>query len=234
MTENLSQLEFEVEEARAKLASDLAVLRSPQTYREFGAELKSDAKSAVQRAIDDVKARAAANPSAALAIGAGLAWRLIKHPPIATALIGAGVLSLWRTTPARINDDDYLGTAQQRLGEQVSDAAEAVKDYAAEQVVAVREKVSAYAETARERVQEVAASAAEQAAETLEQARDAATHIPDKAVNGAQRATRQFGRAVADEGMRNQLLLGAAGLAVAAALGIAYQRRTYDERAAWN
>ena len=99
-----------------------------------------------------------------------------------------------------------------------------MKDYAAEQVVAAREKVSAYAETARERVQEVAASAAEQAAETLEQARDAATHIPDKAVNGAQRATHQFGRAVADEGMRDQLLLGAAGLAVAAALGIVYQR----------
>ena len=114
-----------------------------------------------------------------------------------------------------------------------SDAAEAVTDYATEQVVAAREKVSAYAETAREKVQEVAASAAEQAAETLEQARDAATHIPDKAVNGAQRATRQFGRAVADGGMRDQLLLGAAGLAVAAALGIAY-RRTHDERAAWN
>jgi hypothetical protein len=233
VTENLSLLELQVEEARAKLASDLAILRSPQTYREFGEELKSDAKSAVQRAIDDVKARAAANPSAALAIGAGLAWRLVKHPPIATALIGAGVLSLWRTTPARINEDDYLKTAQQRLGEQVSDAAETVKDYAAEQVVAGREKVSAYAETARERVQEVAASAAEQAAETLEQARDAATHIPDKAVNAAQRATHQFGRAVADEGVRNQILLGAAGLAVAAALGIAY-RRTHDERAAWN
>jgi hypothetical protein len=228
VTENLSLLELQVEEARAKLASDLAILRSPQTYREFGAELKSNAKSAVQRAIDDLKARAAANPSAALAIGAGLGWRLIKHPPIATALVGAGVLSLWRTTPARINDGDYLGTAQVRLGQQVSDAAEAVKDYAAEQVVAAREKVSAY------RVQEVAASAAEQAAETLEQARDAATHIPDKAVNAAQRATRHFGRAVADEGMRNQLLLGAAGLAVAAALGIAYQRRTHDERAAWN
>jgi hypothetical protein len=222
VTENLSLLELQVEEARAKLASDLAILRSPQTYREFGAELKSNAKSAVQRAMDDLKARAAANPSAALAIGAGLGWRLIKHPPIATALIGAGVLSLWRTTPARINDGDYLGTAQVRLGQQVSDAAEAVKDYAAEQVVAAREKVSAY------RVQEVAASAAEQAAETLEQARDAATHIPDKAVIAAQRATRQFGRAVADDGMRDQLLLGAAGLAVAAALGIAYQRRAHD------
>jgi hypothetical protein len=224
VTEDLSFLELQVEEARAKLASDLALLRSPQTYREFGAELKADAKSAVQRAIDDVKARAAANPSAALAIGAGLAWRLVKHPPIATALIGAGVLSLWRTTPARINDDDYLGTAQQHLGEQVSDAAEAVKNYAAEQVVAAQKKVSAYAETARERVQEVAASATEQAAETFEQAREAATHIPDKAVDATQRATRQFGRALADEGMRDQLLLGAAGLAVAAALGIVYQR----------
>jgi hypothetical protein len=232
VTENLSLLELQVEEARAKLASDLAILRSPQTYREFGAELKSDAKSAVQRAIDDVKARAAANPTAALAIGAGLAWRLVKHPPIATALIGAGVLSLWRTTPARIHDDDYLGTAQVRLGEQVSDAAEAVKDYAAEQLVAARAKASAYAETARERVQEVATSATEEAAETLEQARDAAIHIPDKAVNAVQRATRQFGRAMADEGMRDQLLLGAAGLAVATVLGIAYQRRARDGVAA--
>jgi hypothetical protein len=229
VTENLSLLELQAVEARAKLASDLALLRSPQTYREFGAELKSDAKSAVQRAIDDVKARAAANPSAALAIGAGLAWRLVTHPPIATALIGAGVLSLWRTTPARIHDDDYLGTAQVRLGEQVSDAAEAVKDYAAEQVIAAREKASAFADTARERVQEVAASAAEQAAETLEQTRDAATHISDKAVNAAERATRQFGRAVADEGVRDQLLLGAAGFAVAAALGIAYRRRTNNK-----
>ena len=232
MTETLSLLERQVEEARAKLASDLAVLRSPQTYREFATELKSDARSLAQRALNDLKARAATNPTAALAIGAGLGWRLVKHPPIATALIGAGVLSLWRTIPARINDDDYLGTARQRLGEQVSDAAEAMKDYAAEQVVAAREKVSAYSETARERVQEVAASAAEQAAETLEQARDAATHIPDKAVNAAQRGTRQIGRTVADEGMRDQLLLGAAGLAVAGALGIAYQRKTRDGVAA--
>ena len=43
MTEDLSFLELQVEEARAKLASDLALLRLPQTYREFGAELKSDA-----------------------------------------------------------------------------------------------------------------------------------------------------------------------------------------------
>ena len=61
MTENLSELEFEVAQARAKLANDLAILRSPQTYRDFSADLKSDAKSLAQRALDDIKARAATN-----------------------------------------------------------------------------------------------------------------------------------------------------------------------------
>jgi DNA repair exonuclease SbcCD ATPase subunit len=232
--ENLSQLEFEVEQARAKLANDLAVLRSPQTYREFALELKADAKSLAQRALDDLKARAAANPTAALAIGAGLGWRLIKHPPIATALVGAGVLGLWRTTPAPIDDDDYLNTAQRRLREQVGHAAETVKDYAAEKANAAQEKASAYATTARETVKEVASSAVEQATETLERAREAATDVSEKAVNVAQRATSQVGRTVADQGVRDQLLLGAAGLAVAAALGIAYQRRSGNGREAWD
>jgi hypothetical protein len=37
------------------------------------------------------------------------------------------------------------------------------------------------------------------------------------------------GRAVSDDDVRDQLLLGVAGLAVVAALGIAYQSRTGDE-----
>jgi hypothetical protein len=119
VTENLSTLEREVEAARAKLANDLASLRSPQPYREFGANLKSEAQSVVRRMLDDLKARAAANPSAAMAIGAGIAWRLLKDPPIATALIGAGMLSLLRTGPIRVDDEDYLRTAQERFGEQV-------------------------------------------------------------------------------------------------------------------
>ena len=91
----------QVEEARAKLAHDLAFLRSPQPYREFGADLRAGVQSGLRQMLDDLKARAAANPSAALAIGAGIAWRFMKDPPIATALIGAGMLSLWRTTPIR-------------------------------------------------------------------------------------------------------------------------------------
>lgn len=226
MTENLSHLEFEVQEARAKFASDLAVLRSPQTYRKLSADLKSDAKSLAQRALDDLKARAATNPTAALAIGAGLGWRLIKHPPIATALIGAGLFSLWGTTPEPIDDGEYLNTARERFGEQVADATETVTDYAAEKALAAQEKASAYAMTARETAQEVAISAVEQATETFERARDAATDVSEKAVNAAQRATSQLARTVADQEVRDQLLLGVAALAVAAALGISYQHRS--------
>jgi hypothetical protein len=234
VTEALSILEVEVEEARAKLARDLALLRSPQTYREFTAGLKSEAQSVAQRVLDDVKARAAANPSAALAIGAGIAWRLLKHPPIATALIGAGLLSLWRTAPVRVEEEDYLSTAQQRFGEQVSEAVETVKDYAAETVTSAQEKASDYAQAARQKIQGLAVSAAEEAAERIEHAREAAKHIPDQAVNAAQRASSEFDRAINDEGVRDQVLLGVAGFAVVAALGVAYERRRGDELRTWN
>jgi hypothetical protein len=233
VTENLSKLEVEVEEARDKLARDLTLLRSPQTYREFTSGLKSDAQSVAQRVLADVKARAAANPTAALAIGAGIAWRLFKHPPIATALIGAGVLSLWRTSSVRVEKEDYLTTAQQRLGEQVSEAAETVKDYAAETVTSAQEKASDYAQAARQKIQGLAASAAEEAAKRIEHAREAAKHIPDQAVDAAQRARSQFDRAINDEGVRDQVLLGVAGLAVVAAVGVAYQRQGRDELRTW-
>jgi hypothetical protein len=229
VSDNLSSLELEVEQARTKLASDLALLRSPQPYRNFSADLKSSAQSVLQRFFDDLKARAASNPSAALAIGAGVAWKLMRDPPIATALIGAGMLSLWRTTPVFVDDQDYLGTAQQRFGEQVTEAADAVKEYAAESVVAAREKVGAYAQSAGETIERLATSAVEETAVNMEHARAAAKQIPDKAIDAARRASSQFSRAVRDEGVRDQVLLGLAGLAVATALGVAYQRRASDE-----
>jgi hypothetical protein len=43
VTDNLTKLEFEVEEARARFANDLAELRSPQTYRQFTTDLKAEA-----------------------------------------------------------------------------------------------------------------------------------------------------------------------------------------------
>jgi hypothetical protein len=230
VTENLHRLESDVEAARAKLARNLALLRSPQPYRQSGTALKSEAHALSQRILDDLKARAAANPSAALAIGAGIGWRLFKHPPIATALVGVGLLSLWRTKPMPLADQGYLATAQRRLGEQVSEAADTVKDYAVDTAVAGREKVGAYAQSALETAEDFAASATERAANTLEGAREAATHASDRVVNAVQRAT---SHGIADGSLRDQVLLGAAGAAVVAALGIAYQRRKTGELRPW-
>ena len=229
MTEDLARLEFEVEEARARLVRNLSVLRAPQTYRKFTADLRSEAQSVAQRVMDDVKARAAANPAAVLAISAGIAWRLLKDPPIATALIGAGVLGLWRAKPDNVARGDYLSTAQQRFREQVGDALDTVKDYASEAAVAAQEKATDYAQVAGKTVQRIAASAAEATVEGIESARAAAAALPEEAADAAQRATSQLGRALNDGNLRDQLLLGAAGVAVAAALGLAYQRRMSDQ-----
>src|SRR5436309_13730150 len=65
----------------------------------------------------DIQHRASANPWAAIAIAAGLTWYLVRHPPISTALIGFGLISLLRTNrssaPAPIVTTavDYAGTA---------------------------------------------------------------------------------------------------------------------------
>jgi hypothetical protein len=179
--------------------------------------------------MDDVKARAAANPSAVLAISAGIAWRLLKDPPIATALIGAGVLGLWRAKPINVAAGDYLSTAQQRLRQQVGDALDTVKDYASEAAVAAQEKATDYAQAAGKTLQGIAASAAEETVEAIESARAAAATLPEEAVDAAQRATSQLGHALNNGNLRDQLLLGAAGVAVAAALGLAYQRRMSDQ-----
>ncbi len=101
MTErSMRELERDVEQARERFLSHLSVLSTPAAYSEFKQDLKDEARVTVRGILLDVKGRAAANPAATLAVGAGLTWRLLRHPPIATALIGAGLYSLWRTAPA--------------------------------------------------------------------------------------------------------------------------------------
>ena len=120
---DLNALERDVEQARARFADDLARLRSPSTLARFKddawaearetkdelvGKTKEAAKDGAQRLFTELKERAAANPVAALAIGAGLAWRLVHRPPIATLLVGMGVVGLLRTSPAR-KSEPYMG-----------------------------------------------------------------------------------------------------------------------------
>jgi hypothetical protein len=201
-------------------------------------EVKGDAigkaTDSVTGVLSDVKGRVSANPVAVVAIGAGLAWHLFRHPPITSLLLGYGLWSLWRTPPAP-EGEGFLPRAVE--------LAEATRDLA----ITTKDKVQDFSTQARETVAQLAdqaASMADQATtsvrETVHDIRDTATAAA-KQVAGASRDTltyvRREGGSVGqntaallrdhapDEEMRNNLLLGAAAMAVTAAVGIAYQRR---------
>ena len=262
--------EREVEAARAKLATDLKILSSPRTFSEFTNDLKADAKnlkvdaiakvkssaeSALQSFVDDIKARAAANPAAVLAIGAGIAWRLIRHPPIATALIGAGLYSLFRTMPSTRthSNESFLSQARDRLQEQVTDFASATKDQAqelgeaiankaSELTTSMTESVSALSQTTADKITEAASIATDRAKQWSESASTSVGEwsqeakaavvgqqgLPAYGTPGARSSDLQQSWSPSlqpDQASRDTLLLGAAGVAVAAAMGIALQRR---------
>ncbi len=231
MTErSMRELERDVEEARERLLSHLSVLSSPVAYSEFKQDLKDEARFTLRGILDDVKGRAAANPAATLAVGAGLAWRLLRQPPITTALIGAGLYSLWRTTPAppQGRDLDYLSTAKTRLGEQMSDLATTVGQQTAQMAETVTENASQFAEAAKEKMQEWGSQASEEIAHRTASVTGRTAHAFDEASRAAGRIPSNAGyvnKVISNSEGRDTLLLGAAGLAVAAALGIAYQRR---------
>jgi uncharacterized protein YjbJ (UPF0337 family) len=190
---------------------------------------KSTTRSALQGMVDDVKERAAANPAATLAIGAGIAWQLFRHPPIATALIGAGLFSLLRTPPVRMGGNgtaDYLSHAKERLKEQAADLAGEVKDQAAVIAGDVKDDALAMAEALKEQSTELAGAAKEKVQQWGAGVEDVVRDVPVQAASLAQAS--RAAQSLTDQDNRDNLLLGAAGLAVVAALGVAYQRRNAE------
>lgn len=190
-----------------------------------------------------------------LAIGAGIAWRLLRHPPITTALVGAGLFSLLRTSAAgrpHRSDAEYLDQAKRRLRQQASGVANDIGDQASNLAATATEKMQQWnaeigeqastlaaratekvqqwnAETSA-RLQETSARIQETASGVMEAAKVRAAQLSDQTSDqlqaGAVRASDLNAQAsLGQEGVTDKLLLGAAGVAVATALGIAYQRR---------
>jgi len=241
----LNVLERDVEQARARFAGDLARLRSPATLSNFqddlwaqASETKDDlvgkakkaATDGVQRLVSDLKEKAAANPAAALAIGAGLAWRLVHRPPIASLLVGIGLFSLWRTTPS---EGEGLVPRAADLAGQVKETLQEWSAGATENLTQIADKASAAAEeayaSARDTVSQVKTHvtvAADQAAGSVQ---ETMTHIRDQASAAGAKTSAAVRAITPNAEARDNLLLGAAALAVAAAVGIAYQRRSADE-----
>ncbi len=261
---SLRSHEQDAEIARVKLAGSLATLRSPATFSAFKNDLKKEAldtkdvlvdqaksaaQSKVNELVEDLKAKAAANPAAVIAIGAGLAWRAIHKPPIAPALIGLGIFSLWRTNASRPPgryQPDYLEEGKKRLKEQAGEAVSKVKEMAergqamvsaqaAELTEAAGDKTRQWSHDIRDAVGDMKSSLGADA--SLEA--DAPSIAPhDDLIRAIEQDTtgKRFNSAVSppqgalsDQESRDRLLLGVAGLAVATALGIACQKRLAEK-----
>lgn len=252
---SIDELERDVVQARARVAADIALIRSPETYEAAKSNLMKTAFGYRDQMTDNVrdratnysdsiigslKAKAAANPLAVAAIGAGIAWRLYKHPPVMTVLVGLGLTSLLRTDP---NDDSMH---PRKLMEAATEKALEYKDRAAAQVQDLREnavgvleekmhQATAAAEGAYENVKERAvaltASAREYGESTIDSMspsntqsrRTSPLNVPAPA--DSMRSLR--GHSTAGD-KRDAYLLGIAALAVGAAVGLA-RRGASDE-----
>jgi hypothetical protein len=85
-------------------------LHRAEAYKDEALQRARDAgRETVRNAVDNLKARALNNPMAVALIGAGVGWRLYKHPPITILLVGAGAALLMRA-PGRSEQDDPLGS----------------------------------------------------------------------------------------------------------------------------
>jgi hypothetical protein len=235
-TLELDRLEEDVAEARERVVADVARLRSPAAMAEFKADIGHTFSDTAQRTFDGLKSRAAANPAALLAIGAGLMWRFARRPPIASLLVGVGLASLLRTSPG--SPPSPVVTRTGELLQAANEKAGAFSEQAREFTAQAREAAAAAAAT----VSHTAARVVEQGARLPDEAAQVATRMSGEAAEAAARVSEgaaQFAaessrsadrlsaaahRAFADDSARDALLLGFAALAVGAAALITYRR----------
>jgi len=249
--EDLDRLEDEVALARTRVADDVARLRSPAAFADFkddiGHALSGTAQRAAADLTADIKSRAAANPAAVLAIGAGLLWRFAHRPPIATVLVGIGVASLLRTSPSSppsavvTRGNEMLQAANAMAGDLSEHAREALQtvgakageltEQAREALQAANAKAGEWSEQVREAATSAAASVSETSGRVSEEVTQAAAQASEQARQFATRASQSAER-VADAAervlpgstSRDTLLLGVAALSIGAAALINYRR----------
>jgi hypothetical protein len=222
----LDRLEGDVRDARRRLTSDLEILRAPETFSSFKEEVLDEARQSrdgivanvkeaatdrAERLVADIKARAAANPVAVGAIAAGVAWRILRKPPITTMLVGYGLISLWRTQPGQpapgaatvYRAADIAIEAKEKVEQWGSEAGDAIARASDVVVPAVTETVHGWS------------------AELGEAVSQATTSAQSLMASGSQSVQ----HIVMDKQERDKFLLGAAAVALTAALGLACLRR---------
>jgi hypothetical protein len=235
-TLELDRLEEDVAKARERVVADVARLRAPAALADFKADIGHTFSDTAQRTVDGLKSRAAANPAAVLAIGAGLMWHFARRPPIASLLVVVGLASLWRTSPGSPPSPVLTRTGE--LLQAANEKAGVFSGQAREFTGQAREAAAAAAAT----VSQTAARVTEQGARLSDEAAQVATRLSGEVAEAAARVSEGAGqfaaeasrsadrpsaaahRAFADDAARDAFLLGFAALAVGAAALITYRR----------
>jgi hypothetical protein len=222
----LDRLEGDVREARRRLKSDLEVLRAPETFSSFKedvigearqsrddivANVKEAAASRAERLVADIKERAAANPVAVGAIAAGVAWRILRKPPITTMLVGYGLISLWRTKPGQPAPG---AQTVYRAADMAIEAKEQVQQWGSEAGDAIARATDVVVPAVTEAVQRWSADVGK-----------AVSHPTTSAEALMASGSQSLQHIVMDKQERDKVLLGVAAVALTAALGLTCLRR---------
>jgi hypothetical protein len=213
-------LERDVEVARARLVNHVAQLKAPPISgvkdelvadaTEYKDEVIDSAKQKVTDASDgfvsDIKRRAADNPVAVAAIGAGIAWKLWQKPPITTLLVGAGVAALFgRSSIREIDVDPYdpdrpsgyvpggvggygYGTTAGTIEQKVIGGATVAIETAREKAGEFRDRVSEMTDSALRSAGELRDNAVRSAGELMDNARRSAGDLRESAVRSTGQA----------------------------------------------
>jgi hypothetical protein len=152
-------------------------------------------------------------------------------------LIGLGLFSLWKTQPRTAYDAtgrrlDYTEQSKEVLKEQAGQAFSAAADIAGKAQEAAAAKGSEVWEGAKEKMREVQGVVGGSVADTTSKLKSSGEALLND-IRAKQHDVRDEIHEVAtaamdkvrDDDTRNALLLGVAGVAIAAALGIACQKR---------
>lgn len=241
----VTQLEREAEATRDQLRGTLNELSARLSRESLEcdfehiknqgiASTQNAARDAVATVRDKIKSKAMENPLGAVAIGAGIAWPLVRlgmKMPIPLALIGAGVALLRTQSPVGSSSStrttaqyssEQLRQASARVGNVASDAMDRMKQGAAD----TAESATSFATQAADRASASMASVKGAVSDAAEVVSRSVTSAYQEALESAYRAGYQAaaGGRSAQRGMQsvleeNPVLIGALSATAGAALG---------------
>jgi len=194
---------------KAKEATDQLVTKTKEAADELVATAQEAVRDRAWRFVADVKERAAANPAAALAIGAGLAWRIARKPPIASMLVGIGIIGLMRTNS---QNPSHGAEMVARVGDLAVETKEKVEQWASDADVVAR--TGELAGTVKGTVEQWSSDAG-----------DTIWRVAGATKSLTERGSETIFGIVQDAETRDKYLMGAAAVALVAAIGFAFQRR---------